>query len=407
MDQLMLDHISVWIKEEEIIELMRELIKRPSYPGVDNQETAVAEYIHDFFIKEGIESELSHVQDGRKNVTAIIRGKGTGKKLLFTGHTDTVPPYDMPDAFELKQKGDHLIGRGSNDMKGPLSCMIMAMVAIKRFGLELDGDLLFAGVIDEEEKSLGTIDLIEKGINADGAIVGEPTNLDICIAHRGLEWFEFDFEGKAVHGGKQKEGINAIVKASNFIQLMENKIVPLLESRRHPITGTSTMNFGTINGGTQPSTVAGNCKIKIDRRWIPGEKYEDIIQEYEDALTELAKDDPEFKCSMKVLDVSVMKEGYVHEAMEIEKDHALVTALIKSSEEIGERTPAITYFTAWSDGGLLYHYAKIPTLVCGPGDLETAHSKDEFIDKKQLIVAVKTYALAALKFCGNESFQKD
>ena len=403
MNRLMLDNINKWVNEEEIVELMRELIRRPSHPGIENQETAVAEYIHEFFSQEGIESELFHVQEGRKNVTAIIRGKGKGKNLLLTGHTDTVPPYDMPDAFELRQEGDHLIGRGSNDMKGPLACMMIAMVAIKRAGIQLDGDLMFAGVIDEEEKSLGTIDLIERGIKADGAIVGEPTNLDICIAHRGLEWFEFDFEGKAVHGGKQKEGINAIVKASNFIQLMENKIVPLLENRKHPITGTSTMNFGTINGGTQPSTVAGNCKINIDRRWIPGEKYEDIILEYEEALRELREYDPEFKCSMKVLDVSVMKEGYVHEAMEIDKDHALVEALLKSSEGIGERAPAITYFTAWTDGGLLSHYAKIPTLVCGPGDLETAHSKDEFIDKKQLMRAVKTYALTALKFCSNHA----
>jgi acetylornithine deacetylase/succinyl-diaminopimelate desuccinylase len=406
MSRIVLDHINKWIKEEEVIELMKELIKRPSYPGVENQETAVAEFIHGFFSKEGIESELVHVQDGRKNVTAMIKGRGVGRNLLLTGHTDTVPPYDMPDALELKQEGDRLIGRGSNDMKGPLACMIMAMVAIKRAGIKLDGDLMFAGVIDEEEKSLGTIDLIEKGIKADGAIVGEPTNLDICIAHRGLEWFEFDFEGKAVHGGKQKEGINAIVKASNFIQLMESKIVPLLNNRKHAITGTSTMNYGTINGGTQPSTVAGDCKIKIDRRWIPGEKYEDIIQEYEDALVELKEKDPEFKCVMKVLDVSVMKEGYVHEAMEIDRDHPLVEALEESSEEIGERKPTTTYFTAWSDGGLLYHYAKIPTLVCGPGDLETAHSKDEHIDKKQLMLAVKTYALTALRFCDSNRYQK-
>ncbi|HBH13668.1 MAG: Acetylornithine deacetylase [Clostridiales bacterium 38_11] len=401
MDRIMPDHINKWVSEEEIVALMRELIRRPSHPGVENQETAVAEYIHEFFSKEGIKSELLPVQEGRKNVTAVIKGKGIGKNLLLTGHTDTVPPYDMPDAFELRPDGNHLIGRGSNDMKGPLACMIMAMIAIKRAGIQLDGDLMFAGVIDEEEKSLGTIDLIERGIKADGAIVGEPTDLDICIAHRGLEWFEFDFEGKAVHGGKQKEGINAILKASNFIQLMENKIVPLLDNRKHPLTGTSTMNYGTIKGGTQPSTVAGNCKIQIDRRWIPGEKYEDILQEYEDALVELREKDPEFKCNMTVMDVSVMKEGYVHEAMEIDRDHKLVEALLNASEEISEHRPAITYFTAWSDGGLLNHYAKISTLVCGPGDLETAHSKDEFINIKQLIPAVKIYVLTALKFCGN------
>ena len=232
-------------------------------------------------------------------------------------------------------------------------------------------------------------------------IHGVPIDQDV-LKNAGIE----EVDAKAVHGGKQKEGINAIVKASNFIQLMESKIVPLLNNRKHDITGTSTMNYGTISGGTQPSTVAGDCTIKIDRRWIPGEKYEDIIREYEDALTALRENDPEFKCNMRVLDVSVMKEGYVHEAMEIDRDHPLVLALEESSEEIGERKPETTYFTAWSDGGLLYHYAKIPTLVCGPGDLETAHSKDEYIDRKQLMLAVKTYALTAMKFCDGQRYHK-
>jgi acetylornithine deacetylase/succinyl-diaminopimelate desuccinylase family protein len=387
------------INEEEIIKIVTDLVSIPSYVGIKNQEANVAEYIHDLFIREGIPAELIHVQDGRKNVIATLKGKGKEKSLLLTGHTDTVPPYDMKDALVPRREGDKLIGRGSTDRKGPLACMAMALIILKRAAIMLEGDLIFAGVIDEEEKSLGTIDLIEKGIKADGAIVGEPSDLAICLAHRGLEWLEFEIIGKTVHGGRQKEGINAILKASDLIQYMEDNIIPELDKKIHPLTGTATMNYGTIAGGTQPSTVAGNCKLTIDRRWIPGEDYEIVLKEYTDALAELHKKDPQFKCEMKIMDVSVMKEGYVHEAMEIDVDHKLVLALSEASKTVKGQEAQKTYFPAWSDGGLLERYAEIPTIVCGPGFLEVAHSKDEYIDVKQLVPAVKIYALTAIKFC--------
>lgn len=395
----MFNNISDVINNNEVIKILEDLISIPSYKGIKNQETKVAEYIHELFQNEGIESEVIELEDGRSNIVARIRGNDNGKTLLYTGHMDTVPPYDMIDALTLKREGDKLIGRGTNDMKGPLACMIMAMIGIKRMNLELGGDLIFAGVADEEEKSIGTIDLIESGIKADGAIVGEPTNLDICTAHRGLEWIDFEFVGKTVHGGKQDEGINAVLKASNFIQELEKKLIPKLSERNHPTTGHSTMNYGTIHGGTQPSTVAGSCVLSIDRRWIPGEKYDDVLNEYVELIQEMSKNDPEFKCNIKVMDESKMKEGYVHEAMEIDQNHLLVNILKNSCEKIIRRTPENTYFPAWSDGGLLYRYGEIPTLVFAPGDLETAHSKDEFIDANQLMPAVKIYLQTAYEFC--------
>ncbi|WP_326907564.1 M20 family metallopeptidase [Sedimentibacter sp. MB31-C6] len=387
------------IKEKEVIDFIGEVVKIPSYNGIDNQETEVAKCIHNLFTKEGIESELIPVCDGRSNVTAKIKGNGSGKKLLLTGHMDTVPPYDMLNPFELKNDGDKLYGRGVVDMKGPLVCMIFSMIAIKRANIKLSGDIIFAGVIDEEEKSLGTIDLIENGIKADAAIVGEPTNLDICVAHRGLEWFELYFEGKTVHGGAQKEGINAILKASNFIQRVEEKIIPEIEKETHPIIGTSSMNYGTINGGTQPSTVAGECILKIDRRWVPGIKYEDMVKEYQDVIDEISREDDKFNCTLKVMDVSIMKEGYVHEPMEIDVNHPIVNITKSLTEEVFNKVPELTYFPAWSDGGLLSSYANIPTIVFAPGSLKTAHSANEQIDIKQIFPATIIYSLIATQFC--------
>jgi len=399
MSESLLSNLKSVVSEKEIIDFIGKVVKIPSYNGIENQETKVAECIHSLFVKEEIESEIVPVADGRCNVVAKLKGIGNGKALLLTGHIDTVPPYDMPDPFEMRNDGKNLFGRGVVDMKGPLVCMIYGMIALKRANVKLNGDIIFAGVVDEEEKSLGTIELIEKGIKADAAIVGEPTNLDICVAHRGLEWFELLFEGKTVHGGAQKEGINAILKASNFIQRIEEKLLPKIAKETHPIIGTSSMNYGTITGGTQPSTVAGECVLKIDRRWVPGIKYEDMVKEYQDTIDELSKEDEKFKCTLKVMDVSVMKEGYVHEPMEIDINHPIIDITNSITREVFGKVPKITYFPAWSDGGLISSYADIPTIVFAPGDLKTAHSAIEQMEINQILPAALIYALIANEFC--------
>lgn len=387
------------ISENEIMDFIGDLVSIPSCHGIKEQETAIAEKIHDLFVKEGIESEISHVADGRCNVIARLKGTGSGRTLLLTGHTDTVPPYDMKDPFILKKDSDKLYGRGVVDMKGPLSCMIYGIIAIKRAKIELYGDLIFAGVIDEEEKSLGTIDLLEKGIKADAAIVGEPTNFEVCVAHRGLEWFELFFQGRTVHGGAQKSGVNAILKASDFIHRTEEKLQPKIMKETHPIIGTSSMNYGTIHGGTQPSTVAGECCMSIDRRWVPGVKYEDVIKQYQDVIDELSKEDEQFKCTLKVMDSSLMKKGYVHESMETDIDHPIVNIAMEKVKKVLGHESKITYFPAWSDGGLLSSYGNIPTVIFAPGDLQTAHSAEEQLEIRQILPAAFIYALIAKEFC--------
>ena len=395
-----LDRLKDVITEDEIIEFISQLVSIPSHSGLERQEEEIAKCIHKKFTDEGIESELVHVQDGRYNVIARLKGKGNGKSLLLTGHTDTVPPFDMENPFKLIREGEVLKGRGVLDMKGPLACMIYSLIAIKRANIILKGDVIFAGVIDEEVTSLGTIDLIEKGIKTDAAIVGEPTNLEICVCHRGLESLEFHFLGKAVHSGKQEEGINAIAKAGKFIQRLEEEVIPKLSESTHPIIGHTTLNYGTIQGGTQPCTVAEECILKLDVRWIPGVKYEDILNCFQDIVDNLAKEDQDFNCSFKVDDDSVMKEGYVHEAMETDVNHPLADIIIRKTKELyKDESKGCTCFIAWSDGGLLTSYGKIPTIVFGPGDLETAHSSEEEFRLDQVVPSILIYALSAVEFC--------
>lgn len=387
------------IDEEKLIRMTSDMIQIPSYPGVRNQETGVARYIKEVFDQRGIPCEIKEVADGRCNVIARLEGKKPGKTILFNGHMDTVKADGMEDAFTAKLVDGKLYGRGASDMKGPLASMMGAMIALKEADALEEGTVIFAGVVDEEHKSLGTIDLLESGITADGAIVGEPTELTVCTAHRGLEWFQFHFIGKAVHGGSQKEGVNAISKAVDFINAMEERLIPAVFAKKHPLLREATVNYGVIHGGTQLSTVAGECDLYVDRRYLPEESYEAVLREFQDLLDELAQADPTFRCEMRVMEESVMKEGYVHEPMETPLNDPLVGSVKDAVRYAIEEEPVMSFFPAWTDGGLLKSYGKIPTVVLGPGLIECCHALHEYIPADHLPKAALIYALTAVDFC--------
>lgn len=391
------------LDQEALYQLTEELISIPSCKGVPGQETEVAKHLKVLFDREGIECTLDPVQDGRCNINAVICGSGGGRSLLLCGHTDTVPRYDMEDAFLPRREDGRITGRGASDMKGPVAAMVWAMIAIKRAGVPLKGDLRFAGVIDEECCSLGTIHLLEQGVHADAAIVGEPSESKLCIAHRGLEWFEFDFKGRTVHGGRQSEGINAISKAARFVLAVEEELAPKLSGRTHPIMGNATVNVGVIHGGTQLSTVAGSCSVFVDRRILPDEDYSAVCDEFSGLLKRMNAKDETFHCTMKVTEDSVMKEGYVHRALETDPNHPFVKLLHTELTEVLGKDAEITYFPAWTDASLLSCYGGIPSVVYGPGYMACCHSRDEYVDERQLVEGYRTYVHTALEFCEVET----
>ena len=388
-----------YIDEKKLVDMTADMIRIQSYPGIQGQETDVAHYIKSIFDKKGIPCQVKEVADGRCNVIATLDSGAPGKTILLNGHMDTVKADGMEDAFIPKLIDGKLYGRGASDMKGPLASMIGAMIAVKEANALKKGKIIFTGVVDEEHKSMGTIHILESGIIADGAIVGEPTELTVCTAHRGLEWFQFHFIGKAVHGGSQQEGINSISKAVAVINAMEERLIPKVYAKKHPLLKEATVNYGVIHGGTQLSTVAGECDLYVDRRYLPEETYEEMVAEFQDLLDELAAKDPKFQCEMRVMEESVMKTGYVHEPMETDLEHPLVRTIKKSVEIATGEGPVMSFFPAWTDGGLLKAYGNIPTVVLGPGLIECCHALHEYIPVSHLPKAALIYALTAIDFC--------
>lgn len=387
------------MENSAVVKLTQELVRIESHKFVENRESNVAEFIYNYCKDNGLDVEYQEVEGLRRNVIARLKGNGTGKTLLFNGHTDTVPPYEMTiDPFKAEIVDGYVLGRGTNDMKGALACMITAMINIKKSNKVLGGDVILTAAVGEEEKSDGTEYVVKSGIKADGAIVGEPSNYGYALGHRGLEWLEIKIEGKIAHGGIPELGINAISKAAKLIRKIEEELMPKLKLRTNEWMGPSVMNFGLIKGGTQPSSVADSCTIQIDRRYLPGENVESVIKEYQDIIDELSKEDPEFKAEIIRMDSNLMYE-FDHAPLIAQPDSHIAKTVYSVLKNFNGREPNIEKRRGWTDAGVLSTYGKIPTVVTGPGDLKYSHAKDEKIPVMDLVNYVKIYKEIAETFC--------
>lgn len=382
----------------EVVQVTSELVKIESHRDAPGRELRCAQKIVQFFTDWGMKPEMAEVLEGRPNVYCTLKGSGGGMSLMLNGHTDTVPAYQMDfPPFEPYLNEGILYGRGTVDMKGALACMMVAMRLLHHLQVPLKGDLIFSGVINEEDRSEGTEYLVRNGPHADRCVVGEPTSLAIMVGHRGLEWLEFEFIGKAAHGGTPEKGINAISMAAKFIRKVEEKLIPELSKRVHPIIGPAVMNFGVIKGGTQPSTVADRCVLQIDRRWVPMEKLDQVLGEYQNILAELKNEDARFNATMKRMESNMATLD--HMPVEIPLDDPLVVDLKKTMNELGIAEPRIAAFGGWTDASLIGNFAHIPTLIFGPGDLSVAHSRCEYVPVEELRTCTLVYALLAATLC--------
>ncbi|MFP4081512.1 MAG: M20 family metallopeptidase [Candidatus Aminicenantes bacterium] len=383
---------------EEITELLVQMVRAPSHPGTPRQEEAVVKEINTYLKNHQIEPVISEVREGRPNLIAALEADKPGPHLLFCGHTDTVPPnvQSSTDPFAAVEKKGRLYGRGTADMKGAVAAMAGALVGLKESGGLKAGKVTLAAVVDEEMESLGAESLILSGFKADAAVVGEPTSNKIAIGHKGLEWLQIDFEGRAAHGGTPQAGINAISAAAHFIQLVEKELVPELKERKDFILGVPAINMGTISGGDQPSTVAAHCRIRLDRRWVTTETIEQVFGDLEDLLKKVRKERPGLKTKVSRVPGSIAT--MVHGPVTIEANHPVVQAAGKALAEFGKPTEPLTVFPAWTDASLISREGGIPSIIWGPGELDYAHSPEESIKLKDVVLAAELYAAAALHF---------
>lgn len=407
------------IDQKETEELLSQLISIESH----HEEQAVASFIVEWLNDQGIEAWLEEVLPNRPNVIAKISGKREGPSLVLNGHLDTVPPYEMKSPFAAVVRDGRLYGRGSVDMKGALAAMLMTLVALKRSDRLTAGSVYFAGTVGEETYSPGAWYLANNSFTADYAIVGEPTGLKTGVAHKGVAWYEAEFPGVTAHGSVPEQGVNAIYRASRWITYLQDNYLPQLKTKSDPLLGSPSLNIGMIEGGTRPVIVPGMCKVKFERRLIPGESGQSALAELQETLQQVKAIYPDFDGSVKEMDnfhgvphgplqtpvngklPSCLTEAFRYalpehaeteaEAEEGRQDRA---ALPEQAED-GRQGPIGLQF--WTDGALLQSFCK-ETVVCGPGHIAQAHSDEEYIELEQLHAAVYMYTRAALVLCVDE-----
>ncbi|MBN1858668.1 ArgE/DapE family deacylase [Candidatus Bipolaricaulota bacterium] len=372
-------------RSDEALRLTRDLISIESHSEAPGQEAEVGRFLVGWFHQHGVEAHLMPVLGGRANVVARLRGRqgSDHPSLMLCGHLDTVPPGKMPDAFQPILKDEALWGRGACDMKGAVAAMAVALVRCRAELTPLRGDLLFVGTVDEETGGLGVKALVEQGIRADFAIVGEPTSLRVAIAHKGACFVRVSFAGRAAHGSCPEQGVSAVSAACELVRILEGSFRTRLDTRTHTLLGRSTVNVGRIRGGTQPNIVAEQCEVDIDRRTLPEESVP--LAEIEEIVAAV--------CSKHRLSATVQEMAMTatvpHVALGTPSKSPVAQAAIAAADGLGLDTTPIG-LTYWTDGGHLAACG-IETVVIGPGDIRHAHGPSEHVPIAELDLAATLY----------------
>jgi len=332
-------------------------------------------------------------------------GRDAGpRSLIFNGHVDVVPAGD-PDKWEHPPwqgtlTDRHVFGRGSADMKGGLCCALFAAKAIRDAGVELASPLLVQSVVGEEDGGTGTLASLLRGHRATAAIIMEPTDLEVVTAQAGALNFRLRVPGKAAHGSMRGEGISALEK---FLPLHE--AIQELERARntqveHPLLAEYELPYpisiGTLRAGNWASSVPEELCCEGRFGIAVGESLEHARGVFERTIRTSALADPWLRHQPP----TVEWWGGQFAPAETAVDHPIVNALRTAVQDLTTSVPRTKGVTYGADMRLLVNEGRIPTVLFGPGDVRLAHQTDEHVPINDLLIAVRSLALVAMRYCG-------
>lgn len=343
---------------DDLAELTAQLVGIDSVnPGLvpsGNGEREIALFVADWCDRHGLEVDV--VGNDRPSVIATQRGSGGGRSLMLNAHLDTVGVEGMAEPHMARIENGRLYGRGAYDMKGALAAVLVAAAGIR----DLRGDVIVTAVADEELASIGTETVLER-VSADAAIVPEPTDLQLAVAHRGFVGFELETKGVAAHGSRPDLGVDAIAKMGHVLIGLEQLDERLSSgARKHPLAGTGSVHASLIEGGQELSSFPARCLLTGERRTIPGETAADVERE----LREVAGD----------ATVRVIAHRDAYEAAVDHPFVELVSRIAGTQDLVGA--------PFWTDAALIAG-AGIPTVLYGPMG-EGAHAEVEWVDLESL-----------------------
>jgi len=350
-------------------------------------EAEIARYIDRVLRDIGLEVAVHEPQPGRPSVVGIARGSGVGRSLMLNAHIDTVGVEGMPDAFSGAIRRNKLFGRGAYDMKGSVGACIGAMKALSESDAPLAGDVLVALVADEEYASIGTADLLNR-YRPDAAIVTEPSALQIWLAHKGFIWIELETIGRAYHGSQFLHGIDANMRMGRFLHELEGLERDLRTRTPHAYVGSPSLHAATLRGGTAMSVYAGSATLQIERRTVPGETPDQVLEEIAGIVERLAACDDTFRATMKTL--------LVRDPFEVSPNADVVRCLYGAATDVLGSEPNYIGENPWMDSAFL-SAAGVETVVFGPAGAG-AHSAEEWVELDSVLQLSQILANTAIEY---------
>ncbi len=349
-----------------VTDIAADLVRIPSInpdsedPGFHSTgEKECAERVFTYLKEAGADVSLRDVEPGRPNVVARFPSKNpNAPRLLFAPHLDTVSVSGMTiPPFDATIHEDRLWGRGASDTKGPMAAMLWALIDSRDMLADLPVEIWFAGLVGEEAGQFGAKALAEQE-RFDFVIAGEPTSLQVVHTHKGASWLHVTTHGHAVHASRPAAGENAIYKMATAIDVLRNKVAPILAEKHHPLLGTSTLSVGTIRGGSKVNIVPDFCEAHVDIRTIPGVDASFVTSMLEESVP----------------DISVI----------LRSSEPLLTdpanPFIQKLQSIGAGLTGAPWFC----DAAVFASKGCPAVAIGPGSIDQAHTADEFISISDL-----------------------
>jgi acetylornithine deacetylase len=336
-------------------------------------EGELAEFILNYLQKLNIGGQIQTIAPGRANVVATIPGSDRKSSLLLNSHLDTVGVEGMDQPFTLRLEDDKLYGRGTYDMKG--SAAVMLLLADYFIEHPPPLDILLTFVADEEDLSAGMDYLVNQWLcdispRPSGAIFLEPTEEEIGVCHKGFNWYALEVIGKAAHGSRPEQGIDAILPLRSVLNELSKIQAELIERGPDPLLGYGSLHCSIIEGGTELSVIPSQSRLRWERRTLPGESQQELDLELE-RMVQAAKNHPgnqEVKA----------RELFVRFPHSVPDDAKILERLQKASPQSGK-----VGLSFWADSALGAQ-AGIPSVLYGPIG-HGAHAVDEWVSLKSLV----------------------
>lgn len=355
------------------VALLEDLIRiqsvNPHYGEGAQGEMELSRYIERYCRDAGLRVSRQPVFDGRDNLIIELKTGHPDSVLLFEAHMDTVSLGSMPNPLEPICVDGRMYGRGACDTKGSLAAMMYAMAECAKHPERLQSDLVLCAAVDEEHAYRGVLKFLELDMPISAAVVGEPTELRIVVAHKGCVRFAVTTHGKAAHSSVPHEGENAIVAMAEVVAYLSREIAPRLEKTVDPLCGAATLSIGTIRGGKQINIVPEQCTIEVDRRIVPGETPQRVLEQIRAELTGWCRERG-IRCTIEPL--------LLDWALDTPVDDPLVHTARETAARLG-LPPEPRGETYGSDASKLRGLKGIPSIVFGPGSIAQAHSAEEWV----------------------------